>query len=178
MHLFSSLGEIIEAPGAEQARMARMLGLAGEPNRNEFTNLFVVQLFPYASIYLNANGLAGGAVRRRVTDYWKMADAISPHEPDHITALLKPYGSLHPTHGDYPTSDMTDIRRIIFWEILASWLPMYLLRIRELGSSLYQAWSDVLFDVIEAEAAQLAAPAVMTDRKSTRLNSSHSQISY
>ena len=161
MHLFSSLGEIIEAPGAEQARMARMLGLPGEPNRHEFTNLFVIQLFPYASIYLNANGVAGGAVRRRAADYWRLTGGISPHEPDHVTALLKLYGSMQPTPADF-TSPSIDTRRIVFWEMLASWLPMYLLRIRELGSPLYQAWSDVLFDVIEAEAGQLEAPAVMT----------------
>src|SRR5688500_11165323 len=138
MHLFSSLGEIIEAPGTEQARMARMLGLPGEPNRNEFTNLFVVQLFPYASIYLSTNGLAGGGVRRRAAEYWDMVGGMAPYEPDHTTALLKLYGSLQPTmHGDYPLPDAIDKRRIVFWESIASWLPMYLLRMRELGSSLY-----------------------------------------
>jgi TorA maturation chaperone TorD len=164
MHLFSSLGEIIEAPGTEQARLARMLGLPGEPDRHEFTNLFVVQLFPYASIYLSSNGLAGGAPRKRAAEYWTLVGRIAPPEPDHATALLKLYGALHPTvHGDFlSVSSATEKRRAVFWESIAPWLPMYLLRMRELGTTLYKAWSDVAFDVIEAEAAQLTAPAVTT----------------
>jgi hypothetical protein len=39
---------------------------------------------------------------------------------------------------------------------------MYLLRVREIGNTLYKAWSDATFDVIEAEAGQLGAPTVMT----------------
>lgn len=164
MHLFTSLGEVVEAPGTEQARLARMLGLPGEPNRQEFTNLFVVQLFPYASIYLSPNGLAGGAVRRRASEYWTFTGRIAPHEPDHLTALLKLYGALQPTlHGDYVSTTVSvENRRAVFWEIIASWLPMYLLRMRELGTALYKAWSDVAFDVVEAEAAQLPAPVVMS----------------
>jgi TorA maturation chaperone TorD len=164
MHLFTSLGEVVEAPGTEQARLARMLGLPGEPNRQEFTNLFVVQLFPYASIYLSPNGLAGGAVRRRAAEYWTWTGRIAPHEPDHITALLKLYGALKATlQGDYVLASVSlENRHAVFWEIIASWLPMYLLRMRELGTALYRTWSDVAFDMVEAEAAQLGAPVVMS----------------
>jgi hypothetical protein len=164
MHLFTSLGEVVEAPGTEQARLARMLGLPGDPNRQEFTNLFVVQLFPYASIYLSPNGLAGGAVRKRAAEYWTITGRIAPHEPDHITALLKLYGAIQPSlHGDNASANVSlENRRAVFWEAIASWLPMYLLRMREIGTALYKAWSDVASDVVEAEAAQLGMPAVMS----------------
>lgn len=154
MHLFPSLGELIEAPGAEQTRIARMLGLPGAPTRQDYTNLFVVQLFPYASIYLSPQGFAGGAVRNRISEFWHQLGRTPPQEPDHAASLFKYYGSLHPAvHGES--------RPVIFWEAMASWLPIYLLRARELASTLYRAWSDVAFDVVEAEAGQLGAPAAL-----------------
>jgi TorA maturation chaperone TorD len=163
MHLFQSLGELIEAPGAEQARIARMLGLPGEPDRHDFTNLFVVQLFPYASIYLSQQGYAGGAVRDRMGEFWRILGRSAPPEPDHATSLMKCYGSLLPgKHDEYLSSDLAQaIRPAVFWEGIACWLPIYLLRARELASTLYRAWSDVAFDVVEAEAAQLGPPATL-----------------
>lgn len=161
--LFPSLGELIQSPGQEQARIARMLGLPGEPARQDYTNLFVVQLFPYASIYLSADGLAGGVVRDRIIEFWKLLGRPLPDEPDHAAALLRSYGNLQRgPSGEYTAPVATQqLRRAFFWESIASWLPVYLLRARELSSTLYKAWSDVTSDVIEAEAAQSGPPQVM-----------------
>ncbi|HEX6259628.1 MAG TPA: hypothetical protein VFZ51_03165, partial [Woeseiaceae bacterium] len=78
MDIFPRLGELIEAPGPEQARQARALGLPGEPTRADFTHLFVVQLFPYASIYLSADGLAGGPAKDLIAEYWKIIQRPPP----------------------------------------------------------------------------------------------------
>ena len=163
MHLFPPLGELIEAPGLDQARIARMLGLSGDVSRRDFTNLFVVQLFPYASIYLSPDGLAGGAVRDRIGEYWKILGWPAPTEPDHASSLLKSYGTLHPGYrGEYITSDAAQQSRpFFFWDAIASWLPMYLLRVQELGSELYRTWATVTSDVIEAEAAQHGEPQIL-----------------
>lgn len=163
MHLFPPLGEIIEAPGLEQARIARMLGLPGDVSRRDFTNLFVIQLFPYASIYLSPDGLAGGAVRDRIGEYWKILGWPAPAEPDHASSLLKSYGTLHPAYrGEYISSDVAQQSRpFFFWDAVASWMPMYLLRVQEIGSELYRTWATVTSDVIEAEAAQHGAPEVL-----------------
>ena len=163
MHLFPSLGEMIEAPGAEQARIARMLGMPGDLGRQDYTNLFVIQLFPYASIYLSHNGLAGGDVRDRIAEYWKILGWPAPQEPDHAASLLKSYGTLHPGfRGEYLSSDLAhQCRPVFFWDAIASWMPMYLLRVREIGADVYKSWSSVVMDVIEAEAVQLSMPPVL-----------------
>ena len=163
MHLFPLLGDMIEAPGAEQARVARMLGLPGEVNRRDYTNLFVIQLFPFASIYLSPSGLAGGAVRDRIAEYWNILGWPAPNEPDHAASLLKSYGALHPGYrGEYiSTSVSQQCRPVFFWDAIASWMPLYLLRTRELSSAVYKTWSDVTADVIEAEAALLGPPEVL-----------------
>ena len=163
MHLFPSLGELIEAPGIEQARIAQMMGLPGDVSREAFTNLFVVQLFPYASIYLSPSGLAGGEVRERIAEYWNILGWPVPAEPDHVASLLKSYGTLHAGYrGEYISNEVAmQCRPAFFWDAIASWMPLYLLRVRELGSELYKTWSTVALDVIEAEASVLGAPEVM-----------------
>jgi TorA maturation chaperone TorD len=160
MHLFPSLGELIEAPGTEQGRVAKMLGLPGEATRKDFTNLFVVQLFPYASIYLSGDGKAGGFVRDEAAGYFRLVGASVPEEADHIAALLKWYGTLHRgLYGDYNTHAAgKELRHAFFWSTLGCWLPIYLLRARELGSALYKAWAEVTLDVLEAEAVQIGLP--------------------
>jgi TorA maturation chaperone TorD len=160
MHLFPSLGEVIEAPGTEHARVARMLGLPGEPTRKDYTYLFVIQLFPYASVYLSSNGLAGGRVRDDAADYFRLVNAQVPAEADHIASLFRWYGCVQRGfYGDYRTDIAAkELRRAFFWSAVGSWLPVYLLRARELGSLLYKSWAEVALDVLEAEAVQLGLP--------------------
>jgi TorA maturation chaperone TorD len=160
MHLFPSLGELVESPGVEHARVARMLGLPGEATRKDYTNLFVVQLFPYASIYVSANGLAGGPIRDEVARYHRLLNAPVPEEPDHISSLLKWYGHLQTALAGYGNeAQIRDVRQSFFWSCIASWLPVYLLRAREIGSPVYRAWAEVTLDVLEAEAVQIGIPA-------------------
>jgi TorA maturation chaperone TorD len=162
MHLFPSLGELVESPGAENMRVARMLGLPGEATRKDFTNLFVIQLFPYASIYVSPNGLAGGAIRDEIAQYHALLDAPIPDEPDHVASLLKWYGVLQSRLNGYMKEDnVRQVRQAFFWNCIASWLPIYLIRSRELGSQLYRAWSEVTLDVLEAEAVQVGMPTTV-----------------
>ena len=159
MHLFPSLGELIESPGPEHGRVARMLGLPGEASRKDFTNLFVIQLFPHASIYVSPSGLAGGPIRDEIARYHEFLEAPIPAEPDHIASVLKWYGHLQNNLNGYAKDEDTrDVRHSFFWNCIASWLPPYLLRARELGSTLYRAWAEVTLDVLEAEAVQLGLP--------------------
>lgn len=162
MHLFPSLGEVIESPGPEHMRVAHMLGLRGEATKKDFTNLFVIQLFPYASIYVSPNGLAGGAIRDEVARYHHLMDAPVPPEPDHISSLLKWYGVLQSRLNGYIKEEsVRHVRQAFFWNCIASWLPIYLIRTRELGSALYRAWADVTLDVLEAEAVQVGMPTTV-----------------
>ena len=156
MDLFPTLGELIEAPGPEQVRLARVLGLPGEPTRLDFTQLFVVQLFPYASIYLSADGLAGGPAKDLIGDYWKIMQRSVPVEVDHAATLLRAYGTL----PDLPNLT-TQIRDTFYWENLASWLPLFLTRVGTLGSTFYRAWAVLTLDALEAEAAELGECAML-----------------
>ena len=159
MHLFPSLGELIESPGPEHGRVARMLGLPGEATRKDFTNLFVIQLAPFASIYLSTNGLAGGAIRDGIAKYYELLKVPVPDEPDHVASLLKWYGSLQTELSGYSKeSQLRELRQMFFWNCLASWLPVYLLRAREVGVTLYRAWAEVTLDVLEAEAVSVGHP--------------------
>lgn len=132
MQLLRPLGILAEAPGAEQVQTARGLGLEGEPTRAEYTELFLIQLFPYASAYLNPAGQLDGA----------------PH--DHLSSLLKTYADL---------SD--DVRPSFFWSQLASWLVPFTARVRELGSPFYAAWATLLADALESEATRIGEPAIL-----------------
>jgi hypothetical protein len=162
MHLFPSLGELIESPGPEHGRVARMVGLPGEATRKDFTNLFVVQLAPLASIYLSSNGLPGGAIRDGVAKYYDLLKVQVPDEPDHIASLLKWYGSLQTELSGYSKeTQLRELRQMFFWNCLASWLPVYLLRAREIGSTLYRAWAEVTLDVLEAEAVSVGSLATV-----------------
>ena len=150
MDLIPTLGELIEPPGSEQVRLARMLGLPSEPTRADFTQLFVVQLFPYASIYLNADGLAGAPAKDLIADYWKIIQRAAPPDVDHAATLLRTYGTL----PELPNLTK-QIRYAFFWENLASWLPLFLTRVGMHGSPFYRAWSVLTLDALEAEAAEV-----------------------
>src|SRR6188508_48866 len=94
MELIRALGELAEAPGPEQIRTARLVELPGEPNRAEYTDLFVVQLYPYASVYLSADGQLGGQVQERIAGFWRSLRYPVPRDPDHIATLFATYAQL------------------------------------------------------------------------------------
>ncbi len=158
-HLLPPLGELIEARGAEHTRIAQMLGLPGEATRDDFTQLFVVQLFPYASLYLSPRGVPDARVRADIAQFFQQLGAPAPEEPDHISALLKWYGLLQ--SSAFLSTNAEPLRHAFYWSTVASWLPGYLLRARELGSEPYKAWADVTLDVLEAEAARVGPPALL-----------------
>lgn len=149
MQLLRPLGILAEAPGAEQLQTARALSLSGEPARAEYTELFLVQLFPYASAYLNPSGQLDGA----------------PH--DHLASLLK-------TYADLPD----DVRPPFFWSQLASWLLPFNARVRELGSPFYRAWATLLDDALEAEAVRIGPPTALPMVLSAVASTSSAALDY
>lgn len=148
MELFRALAALVEAPGSGHARIGRVLGLPGEPDPAAFTELFVLQLYPYASVHVGAEGMLGGEARDRVAGFWRALGRKPPAEPDHLAVLLALYATL--AERESAERDPTrrplwrNGRHALLWEHLVSWLLPYLDRVAELAPPFYRAWGELL----------------------------------
>jgi TorA maturation chaperone TorD len=165
MDLMKALGELAEAPGPEQVRTARMLGLPGEPVRAEYTDLFVVQLYPYASVYLSDVGHLGGEVQDHIGGFWRILKQPVPRDPDHVATLFSTYAQLtqRVENGAEPYLQelARQMRHAFLWEHVISWILPFIARVRELGSPTYRGWATLVLDALEAEAVQAGQPALL-----------------
>jgi len=162
VELFRALGALAEPPGAEQVRLAELLGLPGRPDPAAFTEIFVLQLYPYASVYLGAEGMLGGEARDRVAGFWRALGRVPPAEPDHLTVLLALYATLR-EHQDAESVPARRAlwehgRKTLLWEHLASWLPPYLDKLAEIAPPCYRAWGVMLGEALRAELRTLGRP--------------------
>ena len=158
--VFRALAVMCEPPDGSTASIADALGLPCTPTPEEYTDLFVMQLSPYASIYLGVEGMLGGEARDRVAGFWRALGMTPPSDADHLAALLGLYATL----GDGPDSEDATVRakrhharRALLWEHLLSWAPPYLDRVREVGPPAYRAWATILDSTLATERADLDA---------------------
>lgn len=163
MELLRALAAFVETPGPEHGRLAALLDLEGVPDRAEHTELFRMQLYPYAAVYLSSDGRLGGEAADRIAGFWRALGATPPAEPDHLTTLLAAYASLaeRESERDGQAQAWRGARHAFFWEHLASWLPAYLHRIRELASDVYAGWAAILERALEREAEVLGPPTAV-----------------
>lgn len=152
-----ALAVMCEPPGKSTATIAEALGLPHAPTPEEYTDLFVMQLSPYASIYLGAEGMLGGEARDRVAGFWRALGITPPTDADHLAALLGLYATL--CDGLAPQDDTVraqrdHARRALLWEHLLSWVPPYLRRVREVGPPPYQTWATVLEGTLDGTVEQ------------------------
>ncbi len=91
--LLRALGalSVIAPPASDPISSA--LGLAAM-TAADHTRLFVLDLPPYASIYLGRDGNLGGEATDRVAGMWRALGLGAPAEPDHLAALLALYAEL------------------------------------------------------------------------------------
>ena len=94
MELFRALACLAEAPEDETGRVADALGLGPLPAKSEYTETFLFQLYPYASVYLGAEGMMGGVARDRIAGFWRALRQTPPAEPDHMAVMLSLYAQL------------------------------------------------------------------------------------
>src|ERR1051325_4845891 len=95
MELFRALAVLVEPPGRPGvARVAEALGLGPAAEASAYTELFVFQLYPYASVYVGAEGMLGGEARDRVAGFLAALGYEVPAEPDHLALLLGAYAWL------------------------------------------------------------------------------------
>jgi hypothetical protein len=165
MELFRALAVLAEPPGAEAARVAGALGLGPMPEQSEYTELFVFQLYPYASVYLGEEGMMGGEARDRVSGFWRALSLVPPVEADHLATMLALYARLCELATDESNRDGRSgwerARAAFLWEHLLSWLPVYLSKLDELAAPFYRRWSDALMKALLAEAGAVGQPAAL-----------------
>lgn len=162
MELFRALAVLAESPTDETARVAEALGLGELPGASEYTDLFVFQLYPSASVYLGAEGMLGGEARDRVAGFWRALGQTPPLEADHLSVMLALYARL----AELETDESDAVRReswhraraAFLWEHLLTWLPAYLSKLNEIASPFYRRWSECLRDALWHEAVACGQP--------------------
>lgn len=164
MELFRALGALAEAPSTELSGIAQSLELGALPSVHEHTELFGMQLVPYASIYLDGEGRIGGEARDRITGFWRVLDLKAPAEADHLTIMLCSYAELAAMESA-AGSEVERVakrhrRHVFLCEHLASWLPVYLLRFADLAPPFYRRWAGVLSRALVAEVDRWPEPPV------------------
>lgn len=155
MELFRALGALAERPSTETDAIARVLGLGPVPTTVEYTELFQLDLHPYASVHLGDEGMLGGEARDRVAGFWRALGLVPPSEPDHLAGLL----GLYATIGDAGAPD--EVQRALLWEHLLPWLPAWLEKAREIAPPFYREWAGLLEAALVAEAERLPADGLV-----------------
>lgn len=166
MELFRALAVLVEPPSEETARLASALELGAVPTADEYTELFVFQLYPYASVYLGEEGMMGGDARDLIAGFWRALGQTPPAEADHLALMLALYARL----CELAAGESAPARRVLreqarkafLWEHLLSWLPVYTSKLNELAAPFYRRWSEVLMAALVAEAKATGPPDALS----------------
>ncbi|GAC1413836.1 MAG: hypothetical protein NVS3B16_05350 [Vulcanimicrobiaceae bacterium] len=158
MELIRTLAVLGECPDTRHAALADIVGLPGAPDPAAYTALFTLQLYPYASVYVGAEGMLGGEASDRVAGFWRALGMVPPPEADHLATLLALYAELRERRASEPD----DIGRAaldrasgaLLWEHLLPWVPLYTRKMRAIGDDFYCAWAELLERTLLAEAAE------------------------
>ena len=160
--LIRALATLAEPPTPAHAPIARALDLPELPPPSSHTELFLFQLYPFASFYLGAEGMLGGEAADRVAGFWRALGEDVPREPDHLSALLGLYAGLCDAEEREPAGAGRVLRRqsrkALLWEHLLSWMLPYLQAVSEIAPLFYRRWAELLRAAIVSEARELGAP--------------------
>jgi TorA maturation chaperone TorD len=160
MEVFRALAVLAEPPErAGAGHVAAALGLGELPEQSAYTDTFIFQLYPYASVYLGAEGMMGGEARDRVAGFWRALGQTPPPEPDYLPVMLALYARL----CDFEVSEPREperagwrgARRAFLWEHLLSWLPAYLDKLAEVAPPFYRGWGKLLGAALAEEAQEV-----------------------
>lgn len=159
MELLRSLAALAEPPGRETPRIAELLELGTPPAPADYDDLFLFQLYPYASVYLGPEGMLGGEARDRIAGFWRILEQTPPPEADHLALVLALYARLCELESEASDTDSAGrwrhLRTTILWEHVLSWVPAYLEKLQDLASPFYQAWGKLLRKVLKQEVLEI-----------------------
>jgi hypothetical protein len=161
--LFRALATLSERPVPGHRVISEALGLPGRPEPGDHAAVFLFGAYPYASVYLGAEGMLGGEARDRVAGFWRALGFVPPAEPDHLAALLGLYASLLETRDDAAEHGpaAAHATQALLWEHLLPWSMPFLDKVGEIGGEYYGTWSRVLRDALAAEASSSPRPSVL-----------------
>jgi TorA maturation chaperone TorD len=163
MELFRALAALVERPARELAPVADALLIGPLPEADAYTELFIFQLAPYASIYLGAEGMIGGEARQLIAGFWRALGQSPPPEPDHLALMLALYARLRELEdGESEPVRREGLKRArlaFLWEHLLSWLPVYLCKLESIAPPFYKKWGEVLTEALIAEALAAGEPS-------------------
>jgi len=149
VELIRGLAVLAEAPDARTDAVARALGLERAPTASEYADVFLFQLYPYASVYLSEEGMLGGEARDRIAGFLTTLGASPPAEPDHLSFLLAAHAELATPPDDAEGAKRQAARKAFLWEHLLSWLPAWLRAFRRLDApDLYHRWADLVQEAL------------------------------
>jgi TorA maturation chaperone TorD len=164
MELFRALAALCETPRPALAELAQLLDLGALPSASAHSELFLFQLYPYASVYLGDEGMIGGEAADRVAGFWRAIGQPPPAEPDHLALLLGLYarlGELEASSSEELGGRWRHARQALLWEHLLSWLPLFLLKLamlRAVADPFYLRWGALLSEALAVEASGMGAP--------------------
>jgi hypothetical protein len=166
MEIFRTLGALIEPPVPEHDELATLLGLGNPPPGALYSDLFLFQLYPYASVYLGPEGMMGGEARDRIAGFWRVLGEEPPPESDHLSIMLALYARLCDFENGAKEQQQGEFwahaRRAFFWEHLASWIPVFLDALASITDSYYGRWGVLLGESLAEEAAKLEPPQALS----------------
>lgn len=155
MELFRALAVLAEPPTDESMAVANALGLGALPSADEYTQLFVFELYPYASVYLGPEGMLGGEARDRISGFWRALGLTPPAESDHLSVMLAFYASLVDSEDQERDArrrlTWRNSRKAFLWEHIVSWLPIYLAKVADIAPPFYKKWGELMMMAILKE---------------------------
>lgn len=159
MELLRALAIFAEPPTSEAEAVAHALELGALPTADEYTELFLFQLYPYASVYLGAEGMMGGEALDRIAGFWRALGQMPPAEADHLAIMLALYARLAELEMEEPDlarrAGWRGARKAFLWEHLLSWLPVYLSKLALIAPPFYKKWGATLMKTLLDEAEAL-----------------------
>ncbi len=157
--LLRALGELSSTSPAASAAVSRALGLEAM-SAADHTRVFVLDLPPFASIHLGAEGKLGGEGADRVAGLWRALGLTPPADPDHLAVLLGLYAELAEASRGCRTEAarrrLEHARTVLLAEHLASWLPGYL--IAASGYPAVAAWAALTAAALRRELEEVGVP--------------------
>lgn len=162
VELIRALATLGEPPGAETPAIVEALGLPAPPDLADYTDFFVFQQVPFASVYLSFEGMVGGDAGDRIAGFWRALGGTPPAEPDHLATLLAAYADLsaamHSDAGELARRGAAS--HALLWEHILSWMPVFLTSaVRAHGP--YAPWARLLLEALLEEARTSPVEPVM-----------------